>query len=69
MRDNNNFEYDLLVGKRGEKIVWGVLENDPVEVKSEQTKINNNWTKSASPSTLVSVSVPVILIKSIQPKS
>lgn len=48
MRDNNNFEYDLLVGKRGEKIVWGVLENDPVEVKSEQTKINNNWTKSGN---------------------
>jgi hypothetical protein len=43
MKYNSGFEYDLPVGKRGEEIVWGILEKDPVEVKSEQTKMSRNW--------------------------
>lgn len=46
MKHNENFEYDLKVGKRGEKIVWGVLEDDRTEVKSEQTKTARNWTNT-----------------------
>ena len=48
MKHGNDFRYDLKVGKRGEKIVYGMLENDLVEVKSEQTKIENNWTISGN---------------------
>ena len=48
MNHGNDFRYDLKVGKRGEKIVYGMLENDLVEVKSEQTKIENNWTISGN---------------------
>ena len=48
MKHGNDFRYDLKVGKRGEKIVYGMLEKDPVEVKSEQTKITNNWTVSGN---------------------
>ena len=43
MKHGNDFRFDLKVGKRGEKIVYGILENDLVEVKSEQTKISRNW--------------------------
>ena len=39
----NNFSGDLIVGQRGEKIVYGILEKDLVEVKSEQTKMSRNW--------------------------
>lgn len=48
MKEGNDFRYDLKVGKRGEKIIYGMLEHDPVEVKSEQTKIDNNWTVSGN---------------------
>ena len=48
MKHNNDFKYDLKVGKKGEMIVAGMHEGDKIEVKSEQTKIDNNWTVSGN---------------------
>lgn len=43
MKHNNDFKYDLDVGKKGENIVASMLEGDKIEVKSEQTKMSRNW--------------------------
>jgi hypothetical protein len=48
MKHNNDFRYDLKVGKRGESVFYNMLENDLVEVKSEQSKIENNWINSGN---------------------
>ena len=48
MKHNNDFKYDLEVGKEGEDIIANMLEGDKVEVKSEQTKIDKNWAISGN---------------------
>jgi len=48
MKHNNDFKYDLEVGKEGEDIIANMLEGDKVEVKSEQTKIDKNWSISGN---------------------
>jgi len=48
MKHNNDFRYDLKVGQKGESLVADMLEGDKIEVKSEQTKTEKNWTVSGN---------------------
>ena len=48
MKHNNDFRHDLEVGQKGEKLLEDMIEGDKIEVKSEQTKIPQNWCVSGN---------------------